>query len=163
MRRLSAAFAAVLAAALLAPAAGAAATVPEVDLAMAALQDGVAGARSLAAAAAEPDGAGKARGLERAAAALDAAAERKANREGKDAPQGRARGRGHSAAVHAYLLEGRSPSELPSHGRQVSTLARAFEKFKGFEKDRPGKGHGRDKARGDGPAGDDPGKVRSNG
>ena len=87
----------------------------------------------------------RARGLDRAAQALAAAAERQAARAegnaGDDKP-GRGVGRGHAAEVHAALLAGGSPSELPSHGKTVSGLAKAFEKVKA---DNPGLklGHGK--------------------
>jgi hypothetical protein len=84
----------------------------------------------------------RARGLERAEAAIAAAAERKAARDGAAADgekPGRGLGRGHAAEVHAILLAGGSPSELPSHGEMVSGLARAFDKVKA---DHPGRGQG---------------------
>lgn len=85
----------------------------------------------------------KAVGLERAAAAIEAAAQRKADRAGDEFPgNGRALGRGRSAAVHAYLADGLSPSDLPSHGEAVSALARALERLR---TDHPGRGHGLDK------------------
>jgi hypothetical protein len=84
----------------------------------------------------------RARGLERAEAAIAAAAERKAARDGTGAEgekPGRGLGRGHAAEVHAILLDGGSPSELPSHGETVSGLAHAFGKVKA---DHPGQGQG---------------------
>jgi hypothetical protein len=83
----------------------------------------------------------KAKGLENASAAIEAAVARQADREGREFPgNGKALGRGHSELVHEYL--GLSPSELPSHGEAVSTLARAYEKVKA---DHPGQGEGLEK------------------
>ena len=82
----------------------------------------------------------KATGLERAAQAIEAAVVRKVDREGIEFPgKGRALGRGHSAAVHAILAAGGSPSEIPSHGETVSALAEAFKLIKA---DHPGRGLG---------------------
>ncbi|MDH3306874.1 MAG: hypothetical protein OEO77_05090 [Acidimicrobiia bacterium] len=74
----------------------------------------------------------KATGLERAAQAIEAASERKALKDtGKsNNGNGRALGKGRSAEVHAILLAGGSPSDLPSHGASVSELARAFKELK---------------------------------
>ncbi len=80
----------------------------------------------------------RARGLDRAAEAIAAAAERKAARDeakAEDDKPGRGLGRGHAAEVHAILLAGGSPSELPPHGETVRELAHAFEKVKA---DHPG-------------------------
>ncbi len=86
----------------------------------------------------------RARGLDRAAEALEAAAARKAARAQATADgerPGRGLGRGHSAEVHAILLEGGSPSAMPPHGQTVSAMANAFETIKA---DHPGLGLGRD-------------------
>jgi hypothetical protein len=84
-------------------------------------------------------------GLDRAAEAIAAAAERRAERTGQDLPgNGRALGRGHAAAVHEYLAQGLSPSDLPPHGETVSSLARALEQLR---VDHPGRGQGLDKER----------------
>ena len=74
--------------------------------------------------------------------AITAAAERKAARDTAKAEgdkPGRGLGRGHAAEVHAYLLAGYSPSELPPHGEAVSGLVHAFDKVKA---DHPGRGNG---------------------
>jgi hypothetical protein len=85
----------------------------------------------------------KAKGLEKASAAIEAAAARRADREGTEFPgNGKALGRGHSAAVHEILAAGGSPSDLPSHGEVVSALAQAFDKVKA---DHPGQGQGLNK------------------
>lgn len=68
------------------------------------------------------------RGLEQASEALDRAAERS---NGKAGGNGNAFGKGRAAEVHAILLAGGSPSDLPSHGEAVSALARAYGEAKG--------------------------------
>lgn len=91
-------------------------------------------------------------GLMRADAAVVAAAERRASREDKEfRGNGRALGRGHSAAVHEILAAGGSPSELPPHGQTVKVLAQAYEDVRA---DHPGRGQGRTKDKADGSEGD---------
>ena len=90
---------------------------------------GVDKARGMSADA--PGQVNRAKGLDRAAEAIAAAAERKAARsDGAGPGKGNAFGRGRSAEVAAVLLEGGSPSELPSHGQRVSALAKAFANLK---------------------------------
>lgn len=99
----------------------------------------------------------RARGLERAESAIAAAAERKAARDAAKAEgdkPGRGLGRGRAAEVHAILLAGGSPSELPSHGERVSGLARAFDKVKA---DHTGRGQGLTNEGGDDGDGEDEG------
>ncbi len=135
--------ASLVAVAVLAPAASA--TPPEhvLERARQAVQIGQEKAEGMSSEA--PGQENRARGLERAAEALAAAAERKAARGDGEHP-GRGLGRGHAAEVHTMLLGGGSPSDLPPHGKKVSTLAKAFEKLKA---DRPGRGLGRDKPKND--------------
>ena len=86
------------------------------------------------------------------------AAERKAARDAAKAEgdePGRGLGRGRAAEVHAILLAGGSPSELPSHGERVSGLARAFDKVKA---DYTGRDQGLTNEGGDDGDGEDEGK-----
>jgi hypothetical protein len=118
---------------------GALATPPEhvLERARQAVTEGKQVAEQLENGAADEE---RATGLDRAAEAIEAAAARKAERDGSDFPgNGRALGRGHSTDVHAILAAGGSPSDLPPHGKTVSTLAKAFETVKA---DHPGRGHG---------------------
>ena len=66
---------------------------------------------------------GHATGLARAREAIGLAA-------GRDNGNGHAFGRGHAAEVHAQLLAGGSPSDLPSHGAKVRALVAAFNSLK---------------------------------
>jgi len=66
---------------------------------------------------------GHATGLARAREAIAAAA-------GRGNGNGHAFGRGHAAEVHAQLLAGGSPSDLPSHGAKVKALVAAFNSLK---------------------------------
>lgn len=91
----------------------------------------------------------RAQGLERAQAAILEAAVRKAARDaakGDGDKPGRGLGRGHADEVHAMLLAGGSPSEMPPHGESVRSLADAYKKVKA---NHPGQGNGRTE-RGDG-------------
>lgn len=139
--------AALVALAVLAPTASATPPDHVLERARAAVQIGQEKAKGLSAEA--PGQENRARGLERAAQALAAAAERKAARGEAEHP-GRGLGRGHAAEVHAMLLAGGSPSDLPPHSEQVQALAEAF---KALQADRPGRGLGRDKPK-DGDSGD---------
>lgn len=86
---------------------------------------------------------GHATGLERAQESISKAVEKIKGWQ-KDHPgKGNAYGRGHAADVHAALraeLEGVSPSELPSHGQEVSAMIQALETFTA---EKPGLGLGR--------------------
>lgn len=82
----------------------------------------------------------RAQGLERAGEALAAAAERLAA-QGTHPGIGHAYGKGHAADVHAILLAGGSPSDLPPHGETVRGLAAAFAEVRA---DHPGLGLGLD-------------------
>jgi hypothetical protein len=62
-------------------------------------------------------------GLARAREAIGLAA-------GQSNGNGHAFGRGHAAEVHAQLLAGGSPSDLPSHGEKVRALVAAFNSLK---------------------------------
>jgi hypothetical protein len=62
-------------------------------------------------------------GLARAQEAIEAAA-------GRGNGNGHAFGRGHAAEVHAQLLAGGSPSDLPSHGARVRAMVAAFNSLK---------------------------------
>lgn len=66
---------------------------------------------------------GHATGLARAREAIGLAA-------GRGNGNGHAFGRGHAAEVHAQLLAGGSPSDLPSHGEKVRRLVAAFNSLK---------------------------------
>lgn len=139
-----AALAAVLAATtVLGPIASAQPSEDVLDQARAAVQIGQEKARGMSHDA--PGQENRAQGLERAAEAIAAAADRAAERGAISNPgQGNALGRGRSAMVHAALLAGGSPSDLPSHGASVSAIAHAFAQMKAA--DRPGRGLGRGNA-----------------
>lgn len=131
----------VLAMSVLAPVAGA--TPPDHVLVRAREAVAIGQEKAMGMALEAPGQENRAKGLERAAVALAAAAERAAERaEGATPGNGNAFGKGHAAEVHAILLAGGSPSDLPSHGEAVSGLAKAFGKVKG---DHPGLGLGLDK------------------
>ena len=81
---------------------------------------------------AEAKGENGAKGQENAATALAMAAEKSnGNAGGNGNGNGNAFGKGHAAEVHAILLAGGSPSDLPPHGQTVSALARAYNEAKG--------------------------------
>lgn len=83
---------------------------------------------------AEAKGENGAQGRENAAAALAMAAEKSngnAGGNGNGNGNGNAFGKGHAAEVHAILLAGGSPSDLPPHGQTVSALAKAYNEAKG--------------------------------
>ncbi len=135
--------AALLGTSLIVPAAIAKPPADKLERARSAVTTGQENAKGLAKGHAEAPGQeDRARGLDRAEEAIAAAAERKATRDAAKAEgdkPGLGLGRGHAADVHAYLLDGYSPSELPSHGEKVSGLAHAFDKVKA---DHPGRGNG---------------------
>lgn len=122
---------------LAAPSAGATPSEDTLQRALAAVAIGQEKAQGMAAEA--PGQVNHARGLERAAEAIAAAIERKAARDEaagvRGEQPGRGLGRGHSAEVHAILLAGGSPSDLPPHGEAVRELAHAFHEVKS---DHPG-------------------------
>lgn len=96
--------------------------------------------KAMGMAAEAPGQVNRARGLQRAAQALADAALRKAERAENDSNgNGRALGKGHADEVHAYLLEGSSPSELPAHGETVRALAHAYQQVADAH---PGRGLG---------------------
>jgi hypothetical protein len=147
--------AALLGTSLIAPAASAKPPADKLEHARTAVAIGQEKAKGHAAEA--PGQENRARGMERAEAAIAAAAERKAARDAAKAEgdkPGRGLGRGHAVDVHAALLAGGSPSELPSHGETVSGLAHAFDKVKA---DHPGRGQGPTDKGGDDGDGDDEG------
>lgn len=125
------------------PTAGATPSEDTLQRAFAAVEIGKAKAKGFAAEAAGEEN--HTRGLDRAAEAIAAAAERKATRDGAAVTTenpGRGLGRGHSAEVHAILaevhailLDGGSPSDLPPHGETVRELAHAYDTVKA---DHPG-------------------------
>jgi len=85
---------------------------------------------------AEAKGENGTQGQENAAAALAMAAEKSngnagGNGNGDGNGNGNAFGKGHAAEVHAILLAGGSPSDLPPHGQTVSALAKAYKEAKG--------------------------------
>ena len=79
---------------------------------------------------AEAKGENGAKGLEIATEALARAAEKSNGKAGGNG-NGNAFGKGRAAEVHAILLAGGSPSDLPSHGQAVSALAKAYKGAKG--------------------------------
>ncbi len=148
--------AALLGTSLIVPAAIAKPPADKLERARSAVATGQENAKGLAKGHAEAPGQeDRARGLEQAKKAIADAAERKAARDTAKAEgdkPGLGLGRGHAADVHKYLLEGRSPSELLSHGEKVSGFADAFDKVKA---DHPGRGNGPTEKGDDDPADED--------
>ena len=148
--------AALLGTSLIVPAAIAKPPADKLERARSAVTTGQEKAKGFAKGHAEAPGQeDQARGLERAQKAIAAAADRKAARDTAKAEvdkPGLGLGRGHAAEVHAYLLGGYSPSELPPHGETVSGMAHAFDKVKA---DHPGRGNGPTEKGGDDPDDED--------